>query len=547
MLLTITKFRCGSSIIRTPLRINGAEKYTKLLAARSLSSFNAVGMPSLSPTMTHGSIARWSKKEGDVLKAGDILCEIETDKASVGYEVQDDGILAKIIAPAQVRWIIFLFFVHTFFLNRFKKRRLTLIHIPYPNSTRSQFYDNIQGGELKCGDPIAITVEDEAALATFLKLDPSAYSHLLLTSSSTSSSTSSAAPTSSTPSPNTSATATPVPAKDTSHATITNSNAPRRLSPAARHLAETRDLDLNKVVGTSKGGLISKSDLVNAVKAGIAVPKAAGTSQSHAVGGGVSVSSVAPTPSHSAVSNKVTWVDEPMGPINNNYVDIPNSNMRKVIAKRLTESKATVPHFYTSIECEIDELLAMRTTLKKSLDVNVSVNDLVIKAAAQALRDVQQANSKWNKATNSVTPGSAVDISVAVATPNGLITPIVTGADRRGVAEISSCVKDLAGRAREGKLKPEEYQGGSFSISNLGMFGITSFSAVINPPQACILAVGAGVPRVLPPKKEGDEPRVGTTVTVQLSADRRVVNEAIAAQFLQIFRGYFSSPKNVLL
>ena len=306
-------------------------------------------------------------------------------------------------------------------------------------------------------------------------------------------------------------------------------------------MAETKDLDIKEVVGTSKGGIISKSDLVNAVKSGIAVPRAASKSASAAAS--------APPSSSSAKNNTLaaTWTEAPLGPINDKFIDIPNSNMRKVIAKRLTESKATVPHFYTSIECEIDELLAIRTTLKKSLDVNVSVNDLVIKAAAQALRDVQEANSKWNKASNSVTPGSAVDISVAVATPNGLITPIVTGADRRGVSDINGAVKDLAGRAREGKLKPEEYQGGSFSISNLGMFGITSFSAVINPPQACILAVGAGVPRVLPPKKDGDKPRIGTTVTVQLSADRRVVNEAIAAQFLQTFRGYFSSPRSMIL
>jgi pyruvate dehydrogenase E2 component (dihydrolipoamide acetyltransferase) len=186
-------------------------------------------------------------------------------------------------------------------------------------------------------------------------------------------------------------------------------------------------------------------------------------------------------------------------------------------------------------------------TLKKDLEVNVSVNDIVIKSAALALRDVNEVNAKWNKSTSAAEIIPNVDISVAVATPNGLITPIVTKASKRGIEGINKTVKDLATRARDNKLKPEEYQGGSFSISNLGMFGISQFSAVINPPQACILAVGAGVKKVVPPNKPDGKPRLSTTVTVQLSADRRVVDEALAAQFLQVFKSYISKPKNIVL
>lgn len=227
------------------------------------------------------------------------------------------------------------------------------------------------------------------------------------------------------------------------------------------------------------------------------------------------------------------------------YTDIPNSNMRKVIAKRLTQSKQTVPHVYATISTEIDALLKYRSVLKKVNNINVSVNDIVIKAAALALRDVPEANAKWDNTRNAIdntTSSNQIDISVAVATPNGLITPILTAAHTRGLVDINNTVKDLATRAKDGKLKMEEFQGGSFTISNLGMFGITEFSAVINPPQACILAVGGGVSRVVPPSGEATEPRMATTVTVQLSADRRVIDESIAAQFLQVFSRYLSNP-----
>jgi pyruvate dehydrogenase E2 component (dihydrolipoamide acetyltransferase) len=416
-------------------------------------------MPSLSPTMTAGTIASWKKQEGESLKAGDILCEIETDKASVGFEVQDDGVLAKILVQAQ-------------------------------------------GSEIACGSPIALMVEDSAAYTAFLKLDPSEHGI-----------------TSAAPPPTTTTTAAAAGVAVASSASATHNTG---RTPLIKFLGKR-----SKLAAASADSKVSPA------------------SASH-------VSAVSAPSSSSPPRPSVQWVEPPAGaPVNAFFTDIPNSNMRKVIAKRLTESKSTVPHFYVTIDCEIDELLAVRKALKASFDSNVSVNDLVIKSAALALRDMPQVAAKYNKATGKVEAGAGgvSDIAVAVATPNGLITPIVKAAHELGVAQVNSAVKDLAGRAREGKLKPEEYQGGSFSISNLGMFGISSFSAVINPPQACILAVGAGVPRVLPPKQSGPgaKPRLATVVSVQLSADRRVVDEAAASQFLQIMRNYLSSPKQLML
>lgn len=217
--------------------------------------------------------------------------------------------------------------------------------------------------------------------------------------------------------------------------------------------------------------------------------------------------------------------------------------MRKVIAKRLTESKAGVPHFYTSVACEIDAGLALRKRMAAEHGVKFSVNDLVIRASALALRDVPEANAAWHGVART---NAGVDVSVAVATPSGLITPIVVGADKLGLLGITQVVGDLATRAKSGKLKPEEYQGGTFTISNLGMFGIREFSAIVNPPQAAILAVGGGVAKVVPGGPDS-APRVATVMTARLSADRRVLDEALAAQFLQVFQHYMTNPSLMML
>lgn len=306
-----------------------------------------------------------------------------------------------------------------------------------------------------------------------------------------------------------------------------------KMSPSARYIANNHKLNVAGVKGTGKAGMIVKGDVLQLLASG---------STSAPVGGGTAAPSAAASaapPKSAPIASGLT------APVNNHYEDIPLTTMRKVIAKRLTESKQTVPHSYAEMTVEIDAVLKLRKQLAKEFNINVSVNDAVIKAAALALRDVPEANARFDEARQAVVRNPSVDISVAVATPTGLITPIVTASDGRGLVNINSTVKDLATRAKAGKLKPHEFQGGSFSISNLGMFGVSSFSAVINPPQSCILAVGAGIPRVVAVSPE--ELRASTQVTVQVSHDRRVVTEAVAAQFLQAFRGYLSNPTALVL
>ncbi|CEG42168.1 pyruvate dehydrogenase complex dihydrolipoamide acetyltransferase [Plasmopara halstedii] len=233
------------------------------------------------------------------------------------------------------------------------------------------------------------------------------------------------------------------------------------------------------------------------------------------------------------------------------YEDFPLSNMRKIIAKRLAASKQDVPHSYTSIDCEIDSTLEFRRQLKVKHDVKVGINEFVLKAVALALRDVPEANCFFDVKTQSLKPNSSVDVSVAVATPSGLITPIVPKVDVLGLSSINSIFMELVSRARQNKLKPEEFQGGSFTVSNLGSFGIDQFRAVINPPQACILAVGSGRKEILPPREiaigADPEPRLVTLMNVTLSSDRRVVDDVIAGQFLQVFKTYMENPELMVL
>jgi pyruvate dehydrogenase E2 component (dihydrolipoamide acetyltransferase) len=234
------------------------------------------------------------------------------------------------------------------------------------------------------------------------------------------------------------------------------------------------------------------------------------------------------------------------------FTDTPNNKMRKIIASRLTESKRDVPHYYTAMEVELDSVLQLRKKLAANHEVKVSVNDFIIRCCALALRDVPEVNGSYDMAADTVRLNDTIDISVAVATPTGLITPIVFHTDKLGLSEITDTIRDLAGRARDGKLAPHEYQGGTFSVSNLGMFGIDEFSAVINSPQTAILAVGGGSRRVVPtPYVEGAEqqakPSIQTIMTARLSADRRVVDEATAALFLAAFKHYITKPELLLL
>ncbi len=427
-------------------------------------------MPALSPTMTEGKIARWLKAEGDTVKSGQVLCEIETDKATMEVEAVDEGVLAKIIVPGGAEGV---------------KVNAVIALI---------------AGEGE--DAKAVAAGGAAAAPAAPK--PAAPA-----------ATPAAAPASA------STAAAPVAAAASSGSRIV-------ASPLAKRMADQAGLDLSKIAGSGPGGRIVKHDVEAAVSGGGARKSAPAAASAGA-------------PASVAVSSAALAA---IGP----HKLVPLSTMRKVIARRLTESKQQVPHFYLTVDCEIDKLLAGRVSLnarspeKGPGAFKLSVNDFIIKAVAAALRQVPNANASYSD--DGMLLWENVDISVAVAIPGGLITPIIRNADKKGLVEISSTMKDLAVRAKDGKLKPEEFQGGTFSISNLGMFGIKDFAAVINPPQGCILAVGAGEQRAV--VKNGAL-AVATVMSVTLSVDHRVVDGSVGAEFLSAFKKIVEDPLAMLL
>jgi pyruvate dehydrogenase E2 component (dihydrolipoamide acetyltransferase) len=429
-------------------------------------------MPALSPTMTEGNLARWLKKEGDTVKAGQVIAEIETDKATMEVEAVDEGKILKILIP-----------------------------------------DGAQG--IKVNTPIAVLAEEgEEGLSADAAMAKLSAKNGVATN---------AAPA---PAAQTSATVEPAKAPAVQNTTAAPVNGERIIaSPLAKRVAEQTGVDLKSVQGTGPNGRIVKADVENAKVNGATVrapASAASSSSSFAAPQGIDARDYA---------DKLGMA----------YEAAPNSTVRKVIAKRLTESKQLVPHFYLSIDCEIDELLALRKGVNEIAGGKVSVNDCVIRAVALAMKKVPAANVSWTN--DAIMRYKNIDISVAVATPNGLVTPIIKQADTKTLSQISAEMKDLGLRAREGKLRPEEFQGGGFSISNLGMYGIKSFSAIINPPQSCILAVGAGEQRAV--VKNG-QLAVATVMTCTLSVDHRSVDGAVGAEFLQAFKPLIEKPYSLV-
>ncbi|MGE3290266.1 MAG: pyruvate dehydrogenase complex dihydrolipoamide acetyltransferase [Geminicoccaceae bacterium] len=420
-------------------------------------------MPALSPTMTEGNLAKWLKSEGDTVKAGDVIAEIETDKATMEVEAVDEGTLGRILVPAGTEGVA-------------------------------------------VNEPIALLLE-EGEDKSALDGDAAAPAPKANGEAKPAATESAAAPAPRVPA---------APAADLGERIAA--------SPLARRMAAQAGIDLRGVKGSGPHGRIVKADIEAALKGG---PRPAATPEAKAE------PAAAPAPAPT-----------PTAPPTAAYDEIPLNNMRKVIARRLTEAKQTIPHFYLTIDCELDALLAMRAQLngREGADYKLSVNDFVIKAVALALRKVPGANAAWGG--DKIYQFKDVDVSVAVAIDGGLITPIVRKADQKGLSTISSEMKDLAKRAKDGKLKPEEFQGGGFSISNLGMYGIKDFLAVINPPQACILAVGAGEKR---PVVKGDEIKIATVMSVSLSTDHRVVDGALGAVFLQEFKRLVEDPLALLL
>ncbi|MDG2244053.1 MAG: pyruvate dehydrogenase complex dihydrolipoamide acetyltransferase [Rhodospirillaceae bacterium] len=427
-------------------------------------------MPALSPTMTEGKLTKWMVKEGDEVSSGDIIAEIETDKATMELEAVDEGTIGKILV----------------------KEGTEGVEVNLPIGILLE--EGEDEGGIKDSDSTVVASPDSAPgaqTARALSEEPPAAKE-------------------------------EKPALESKATKAVDSGARIFASPLAKRIAVNAGLDLGDVSGSGPNGRIVKSDVEKAMSGG-AVKRPSGQKQGAAAG--------------SSASSKISDFGQ-------SFSEEANSNVRKVIARRLLEAKQNIPHFYLTIECNIDELLALRKRLnsREGVDYKISVNDFVIKAVAVAMRKVPMVNATWTD--EAIRVYDNVDVAVAVATDDGLITPIIRNADQKGLLALSNEMKELAGRARENKLKPEEFQGGGFSISNLGMYGIKEFSAIINPPQSAILAVGAGEQR--PIVKDGAL-AIGTVMSCTMSCDHRVVDGAVGAEFLAAFKPLIEDPLSLLL
>eukprot|EP01080_Neovahlkampfia_damariscottae_P005588 gene5588-9404_t len=557
-----------------------------------------IDMPALSPTMTEGTIANWLVKEGDSVQAGDAIAEIQTDKAVVPLETQEDGFVGKIIQQAgdkiiKVGELIAIMVEEesdvakvgeieleqqTENVNTNEEKvekdvkstsvenstsesqpdvphQMVLMPALSPTMTEGTIAqwnfkvgDKIEsadvlaeintdkavvgldvqdGGYLskifvsagdqmvKVGDPIAVLVENEADVNADFKQTTSSTEKKETTETPKETSTTEPAASAST---------------STSTSSTTGSSGDRVFaSPLAKKLANEKGINLSQVTGTGPNGRITKEDIESfkpKTETKVSTP--------------VTMKAETPTQAKRAAPAESSTSD---------FKDLPVTQIRKVIAARLLESKQTIPHYYLSVDCQVDELMKVREKLNKEYgktqNFKLSVNDFIIKAASKALLQVPQVNSSWRDTF--IREYQNVDISVAVQTDNGLITPIVFNASGKGLKEISQDVKTLAGKAKEGKLAPQEFQGGTFTVSNLGMFGIKEFSAIINPPQAAILAVGTTFQNVVPVEGEEIPFKTTTNMTATLSCDHRVVDGAVGAQWLKVFKEHIEDPWTLLL
>jgi len=445
-----------------------------------------ITMPALSPTMEEGNLAKWLVKEGDKVKSGDVIAEIETDKATMEVEAVDEGVIAKIVVPAGTEAV--------------KVNALIAII--------AEEGEDVAAAAAGAGSaPKAEAPKAEAAKAETASEAPKAEKPVT-----------DAAPAPSTPAP--------------------KADGKRVFSsPLARRLAKEAGLDLSAVTGTGPHGRVVKADVEKAAAGGAkAAPAAA--------------QSAAPAPALAkGPSDESTLKLFAEG----SYELLPHDGMRKTIAARLTESTQTVPSYTVSMDCELDALLALRAEINKSAPVKktekgevpafkLSVNDFIIKAMALALRDVPMANASWTSTARVLHKHS--DVGVAVSIPDGLITPIVRKAETKALSVISNEVKDMAKRARDKKLKPEEYQGGTTSVSNLGMFGVSSFTSIVNLPQASIVSIGAGVEK---PVVRNGKIEVGTVMSATFAFDHRVIDGALGAELASAFKRYIENPMSMLV
>ncbi|RCL02490.1 MAG: pyruvate dehydrogenase E2 component (dihydrolipoamide acetyltransferase) [Candidatus Tokpelaia sp. JSC188] len=424
-----------------------------------------ITMPALSPTMEAGNLSKWFVKEGDKINPGDIIAEIETDKATMEIEAVDEGVLARIIFP-----------------------------------------DGTQG--IKVNSVIALLVEEDRDVKDIAEISAPQEPKVLKV------------------------------ATNLSVNAMMLSDVKKEIrvfsSPLARRLAAKADIDIASIPGSGPHGRVVKSDVESMIK----------------------------LRDHSSVPEIEEHCTPPLAHSNDailklftpgEYTIIPHNGMRKTIARRLVESKQTVPHFYVTIDCELDALLELRLSINKAAPMKktddasiptykISINDMIVKSVALALKEIPDANVSW--LDSGVLRHICVDIGVAVAIPNGLITPIVRHADEKSLQTISNEMKSLVKRARQRKLKPAEYQGGSTAISNMGMFGVKEFSAILNPPQATIFAIGSGEKRVL---VKDDAIKAVTVMSVTISVDHRVIDGALAAELAQTFRRLIENPLTILI
>ena len=431
-------------------------------------------MPALSPTMEEGKLAKWLVKEGDVVKSGTILAEIETDKATMEFEAVDEGTIGKILVAEGSEGVK---------VNA--PIAVLLAEGEKPGAT-------VDIGAAMKDIKAAVTAEAPAAKAESPKAD---------------------APKASAPA---------------------SKNDGERVfaSPLAKRIAADKGIDIAALTGTGPRGRIVKSDVENA-KPGAAKP-AAGA----APAAGAGIPGVAPLPDARLLY--------PAG----SYEETPHDNMRKAIAKRLTSAKTLIPHYYLTVDCNLNALMAVREKMNASAPKDkdkkpaykLSVNDFIMKASAMALMKHPDVNASWTD--TAILRHKDADVGVAVALDFGLITPIIFKAQTKGLVEISNEVKELAGLAKAKKLKPNQYEGGGFSVSNLGMYGIKNFTSIINPPQSCIIAVGAGEERAI---VVNGKIEVATVMTVTMSADHRVVDGGTGAKFLATLKQFIEEPASMLL
>jgi pyruvate dehydrogenase E2 component (dihydrolipoamide acetyltransferase) len=454
-----------------------------------------ITMPALSPTMEEGNLAKWLVKEGDKVSPGDVIAEIETDKATMEVEAVDEGTVARIVVPAGTEGV----------------KVNALIAVLAAEGEDAGAAAKAGPAPAKAETPKADAPKAEAPKAEAPKGEPAKAEALA-----------------------------PAAKPAAGNGAAKQDGARTFASPLARRIAREAGVDITAVDGSGPHGRVVKADVDAAIAGGAKAAPAAARAPAEAPAAKPAVKPMS--------DDAVLKLFEP-----GSYELVPHDNMRKTIARRLVEAKSTIPHFYLTLDCEIDALLALRAQLNAAAPMRktdkgevpvykLSVNDMVIKALALALRDVPDANASWTD--SAMVKHKHADVGVAVSIPGGLITPIVRRAEEKTLSAISNEMKDLAGRARNRKLKPEEYQGGSSAVSNLGMFGVKDFAAVINPPHATILAVGAGEERAV--VKKGAIV-VANMMSVTLSTDHRAVDGALGAELLGAFKRYIENPMGMLV